>query len=69
MLSCVNILFLIKLKKYLFTNILFNFHKISFSLFSYLDKMSRQRNRPCADGYIKLAAESVAINPLESKKN
>jgi len=31
--------------------------------------MSRQHNRLCVDGYVKLAAESVAINPLDPKKN
>lgn len=35
----------------------------------YLDKSNQQQNRPIADGYVKLAAESVAINPLESKND
>lgn len=35
----------------------------------YLDKSSQRLNRPIADGYVKLTAESVAINPLESKKD
>lgn len=35
----------------------------------YLDKSNQQQNQPIADGYVKLAAESVAINPLESKND
>ncbi|VVC34084.1 FAM21/CAPZIP domain [Cinara cedri] len=33
-----------------------------------IDNLSLQNNRSSADGYVKLAAESVAINPLESKE-
>lgn len=40
---------------------------IIFYFFS--DKLSQQPNRINAEGYVKLAAESVAVNPLENKKS
>jgi len=44
-------------------------YSLKFVPYFSLDKSIQQQNRFVGDGYVKLAAESVAINPLESKKN
>lgn len=37
--------------------------------FFLVEKSNQQLNRPSGNGYIQLTAESVAVNPLESKMN